>query len=280
MIVTCPGCGSKYRVRNESVPTDGARMKCPKCETMFLAKPPVGPDTSKVLDEPSSQFQQLAPQPTSSPAIPALRQPVPASGQLPPNQPAAAAAPKAAASGPVTALFGAFDASQLPPEMQRPPAPAKPPQPSAPSGLEVDTGPKVHTPVLPTISRPTTSAPVAPRPAGPPSRQREALAWAAVGVGGFVMVFGFLVFAWATEMIGLDGMMLPVFSPFGAAPLTAVDEPSVDELREQAKAAVARGDAGGGILLWSRVRARAPDDPVAKTEIPRLRSELGERQST
>ena len=30
MIVTCPGCGSKYRVRNEVVPQDGARMRCPR----------------------------------------------------------------------------------------------------------------------------------------------------------------------------------------------------------------------------------------------------------
>ncbi|HEY1097389.1 MAG TPA: zinc-ribbon domain-containing protein, partial [Myxococcota bacterium] len=40
MIVTCPGCASKYRVRNEAVPAEGARMRCPKCETLFLAKPP------------------------------------------------------------------------------------------------------------------------------------------------------------------------------------------------------------------------------------------------
>ncbi len=49
MIVTCPGCASKYRVRNEAVPAEGARMRCPKCETLFLAKPPAGGD-----GEPSS----------------------------------------------------------------------------------------------------------------------------------------------------------------------------------------------------------------------------------
>jgi predicted Zn finger-like uncharacterized protein len=46
MIVTCPGCASKYRVANEAVPADGARMRCPKCETLFLAKPPVGADVA------------------------------------------------------------------------------------------------------------------------------------------------------------------------------------------------------------------------------------------
>jgi predicted Zn finger-like uncharacterized protein len=46
MIVTCPGCASKYRVRNEAVPPDGARMRCPKCETLFLAKPPAAGETT------------------------------------------------------------------------------------------------------------------------------------------------------------------------------------------------------------------------------------------
>ncbi len=46
MIVTCPGCASKYRVANEAVPAEGARMRCPKCETLFLAKPPVGADVA------------------------------------------------------------------------------------------------------------------------------------------------------------------------------------------------------------------------------------------
>ena len=46
MIVTCPGCTSKYRVRNEAVPAEGARMRCPKCETLFLAKPPAGGESA------------------------------------------------------------------------------------------------------------------------------------------------------------------------------------------------------------------------------------------
>jgi predicted Zn finger-like uncharacterized protein len=51
MIVTCPGCSSKYRVRNETVPAEGARMRCPKCETLFLAKPP---DASASPTEPTT----------------------------------------------------------------------------------------------------------------------------------------------------------------------------------------------------------------------------------
>jgi predicted Zn finger-like uncharacterized protein len=57
MIVTCPGCASKYRVRNETVPPEGARMRCPKCETLFLAKLPMpgelGEDTYSGFDGPT-----------------------------------------------------------------------------------------------------------------------------------------------------------------------------------------------------------------------------------
>lgn len=40
MIVTCPGCGSKYRVRDEAVPQGGAELKCPSCQSVFVAHPP------------------------------------------------------------------------------------------------------------------------------------------------------------------------------------------------------------------------------------------------
>lgn len=40
MIVTCPGCSSKYRVRDEAVPVGGAELKCPSCGAVFVAHPP------------------------------------------------------------------------------------------------------------------------------------------------------------------------------------------------------------------------------------------------
>lgn len=40
MIVTCPHCSSKYRVRDEVVPAEGAQLKCPECGTLFVAHPP------------------------------------------------------------------------------------------------------------------------------------------------------------------------------------------------------------------------------------------------
>ncbi|MFZ9889550.1 MAG: zinc-ribbon domain-containing protein [Myxococcota bacterium] len=40
MIVTCPNCNAKYRVRDEAVPPSGAQLRCPECSTMFLARRP------------------------------------------------------------------------------------------------------------------------------------------------------------------------------------------------------------------------------------------------
>jgi len=37
MIVTCPGCSAKYRVKDQAVPQAGAKMKCPKCGKFFAA---------------------------------------------------------------------------------------------------------------------------------------------------------------------------------------------------------------------------------------------------
>ena len=40
MIVTCPSCSSKYRVRDEAVPRGGAQLQCPTCQAVFVAHPP------------------------------------------------------------------------------------------------------------------------------------------------------------------------------------------------------------------------------------------------
>lgn len=40
MIVTCPSCASKYRVRDNAVPAGGAELECPSCKAMFVAYPP------------------------------------------------------------------------------------------------------------------------------------------------------------------------------------------------------------------------------------------------
>jgi predicted Zn finger-like uncharacterized protein len=263
MIVTCPGCSSKYRVKNDSVPADGAKMKCPKCNTMFLAKPPPpGASDAPHLEEPSSQFQQIAPQVQSNPNnLATARTPPPVP---PPTEP-----PRV--SGPVTSLFGAVDISQLPRDL---PQQAAAPAPPSPTGLMLDTGaPKVRTPVMPSTGRLPTPAPIPSAPRGP---SKAPYVVSALGVVTFLS--GFLVFAWSQELLPLDAALTPVFAPLGAKPLAA-DAVVVDDLRATAKTAAEGGDLAGALLAWERVDARAKDDPQARTEMASLREKLGEKQT-
>jgi len=50
MIVTCPQCMAKYRVRDEQVPDEGAELECPECATHFLAQRPDEKELSVVVD--------------------------------------------------------------------------------------------------------------------------------------------------------------------------------------------------------------------------------------
>lgn len=282
MIVTCPGCSSKYRVKNESVPTDGARMKCPKCSTMFLAKPPPAGTPEPPLEEPSSQFHQINP---ATPAHAAAAHPAPGHAAPPHAAPggAASAQPPVKTAGPVTSLFGAFDTSTLPPEMQRALAqPPPPPPPSAPSGLELGSAPpRAATPAPAPAPRPLqvvpVVAPVSPTPRGPP-RPAGAAHYALVGVGGAAAAFGLVFLAWTTEALPLDAMLTPLFAPVGARPITA-ETVTVEDLRTQARGATERGDLAGALLAWERVAARTQDDAQARTEMASLRDKLGEKQT-
>lgn len=66
MIVTCPGCGSKYRVRDEAVPPGGAELKCPSCGAVFVAHPPkhseeeIGAAVERITKAKDAAEQRLA----------------------------------------------------------------------------------------------------------------------------------------------------------------------------------------------------------------------------
>ena len=40
MILSCPQCAAQYRVRNESIPVEGASLQCPQCKLEIQAFPP------------------------------------------------------------------------------------------------------------------------------------------------------------------------------------------------------------------------------------------------
>jgi predicted Zn finger-like uncharacterized protein len=60
VIVTCPSCASKYRVRDEAVPSGGAELECPSCKAIFVAHPPkdAAPDVAALADKLTRQKEQ------------------------------------------------------------------------------------------------------------------------------------------------------------------------------------------------------------------------------
>ena len=274
MIVTCPGCTSKYRVNNDAVAPEGSRMRCPKCETLFLAKPPAGSPQASLTDD---ALQQLVLAPMA-PMAPMATVPTDGSGSL--RAPLHRQAP-----GPITALFAAFDPSQLPPAAQLPPQP--PPSPAAPrpSGLDLAEGPKVRVANPASLSSPPQGRPrlfeVAPLPRRDEhSTARVVASWFAVVVGAAAAASGVALFAWTIEAVNLDASMMPRLEKiFGVEPpfsRLARNHASIDDLRDAAEAATARGDTAAAVVLWSRLRTQLPNDPRAAAAIAKLRAELGD----
>jgi predicted Zn finger-like uncharacterized protein len=179
VVVTCPGCAAKYRVRNETVPPDGARMRCPKCETLFLARPPT--------DAVAEPVEVAAPKPAS-----------PFSG-LPVVQPAfVPTAPQT--SGPLTQMMQAVAPAASPAIPQKPQLT----EPDIPD-LVVPGPPSVTPRARTNLTTPPASAAAAPPRSAQPSRVKDGLSWVAVAAGGCCLCVGTMFAAWTSESLPLDG---------------------------------------------------------------------------
>lgn len=55
MLVTCPGCSSRYRLAQDREPPQGARLRCPKCDRVFA----VGADEMALTSQ--DKIPQLLP---------------------------------------------------------------------------------------------------------------------------------------------------------------------------------------------------------------------------
>lgn len=95
MIIECPSCQSRYRIREEKLPKSGGNIKCPNCAHVFFVSPDGGAAPASTPE----------PAPAPAPAAPA---PPPT-----PEPPTADAAPPAAA---------AFAAAASPPPVVESPA--------------------------------------------------------------------------------------------------------------------------------------------------------------
>lgn len=59
MIITCPSCGARYKVRDDLIPSSGKRVKCKKCASLFRAFP----GKKAILEQAAPKPPEPAPKP-------------------------------------------------------------------------------------------------------------------------------------------------------------------------------------------------------------------------
>jgi predicted Zn finger-like uncharacterized protein len=259
VVVTCPGCAAKYRVRNETVPPDGARMRCPKCETLFLARPPT--------DVPPGPAE-AGPAPKAATASPFAGLPVVAQHSVPAFVPSA---PQT--SGPLTQMMQAVAPAASPPD-----PPTRPAEPET-ADIVAPPPPTVTPRVRTHLTTPPSSSPASPPRAAQPSRKLDVVRWVAVAGGAVCLCVGTMFAAWTSESLSLDG----AFASFCERRLGAnvvvpsVRSTTVDDDILAAQRIEKSGDLSGAIVAWRRVAARVPDDAQALAAVPRITTSLGDR---
>ena len=92
MTLECPKCSARYNIQDSLIPTQGARVKCKKCETVITIPPPVV--------ELAPQDLELIPPPSPAPPakVPAPSAKAPSPRSAPPARPVPTPSPEAPAS--------------------------------------------------------------------------------------------------------------------------------------------------------------------------------------
>lgn len=70
MIIECPACNSRYRIREDKLPTEGGNIKCPNCAHVFFVNRPGGADpTATQAGRPAAPEQDAAATAESTDAV-------------------------------------------------------------------------------------------------------------------------------------------------------------------------------------------------------------------
>jgi predicted Zn finger-like uncharacterized protein len=249
MVVTCPGCQARYRVRNETVPTDGARMRCPRCETLFLAMPPAQGD----VDPFAVLMQRVPPTPTqsalsatSTAPIPSPHKPVPTQTEMTP----------AAGSSVLPSLSAESidDAPVL--ELNRTSSVGGR---MAKGSIDVDPAPVAPRRTTTTANISNTAKAAPPTNTAKP-RPRVWPSMIGLSAGAMLLVVGVVTALWSSESVPLDGALLgPVQDHLGVVPVLSVHHQEVDEARQRARAADEQGDPAARVW-WAAVQRITPSD--------------------
>lgn len=309
MIVTCPGCASNYRVRNEVVPPTGAQMRCPKCSTMFLAKPPTrdadGAQITPTPHRPQATGASLAPSGAWTASGAYLLRP---QDRAPSGAYASMASPASAPPAVSPSGFGARTPSAgILPESSG----------ATPRAANWDvSGPMARTPALgispddpfanidvsgavPAVPRPVnsglelhprgrTDARVAGAPpgggaaAGKTSRPVVATVLSLLGMVGSLGVFlcGLGFAAWSSGVIDFDPLLMGEFERrFDVRPprsYVGKDDPSPEALYASGASASSDGDLISAAVAWRRLVACSPNDRAAEKRLQEVLVQLGD----
>jgi predicted Zn finger-like uncharacterized protein len=108
MIVSCVGCGTKYKVSDDKIGPLGVKVRCPKCRTVFEVKLPEQEKPESLAeklfgkDVVAGLSSELCPPPEPTPGGEAAsqREPAPSPEPSPPSAPVPPAASRAASPQP------------------------------------------------------------------------------------------------------------------------------------------------------------------------------------
>ncbi len=75
MIAACPRCSARYRIEAERLGSDGVRLRCSRCESVFRVRPPVVPAVSQLEPDRKQPADRVS---QSEPAPPVASSPTPA----------------------------------------------------------------------------------------------------------------------------------------------------------------------------------------------------------
>ncbi len=125
MIVICTKCQAKFRVADEKIGPRGAKVRCSRCQTVFLVHPELG--TLPVADGAAPAKTGSLALELSSGAVRAPKREISTSAGLPPPRNAATGVPNAAVRPPAHDRFADADPFAAPPAATDPFAAAPPP---------------------------------------------------------------------------------------------------------------------------------------------------------
>jgi hypothetical protein len=223
-------------------------MRCPKCETQFMAMPP---PASTEAPDPFGALMKSVPATSHTPV--AAKAPPPAEmnpgagSAIPLSLDDLEVAPLELARSPTRATT----TSRVPVAVAEPTAPSARPPPKQKKDIGIAPG---------------------------PSRAVRGLSWVALMCGGAIAVTGLAIAGWSSETLALDDTwMATIEEVFAITPPVSFLTSTANTLEANAVAAEQRGDAAAALSWWRQLQRVQPDHATATQQATVWARQLGEK---